>query len=236
MKQSPIPQVPVARSDNLWRPPLLGPSIIPRPFPANCPSLLRSPTIKLDVGPSPTTFYVPAATLCLLPFFHAAINGGFKEAALCAISMPEDNVAAISALIEFLTTGTYSYAFRTDPKVVENLPCRADEALFHVGVGVVADKYDCQNLATAAKRNFREVAKEIVGPDILRVWVAAYGAGMKAQGNWGVNDMGAADEKVVKQIKGMLESDDKEVDRAVREIPELGMDLLKMAVRVALKD
>lgn len=236
MRQSPTSRKSAARSDSLRRPPLLGLLITPSLPPTNYHSLLRSRTVKLVVGPNRTTFNAPAATLCSLPFFHAAINGEFKEAAQCAISMPEDDVAAISALIEFLATGTYSYAFYTDPEAAKSMPRRADEALFHVGVYVVADKYDSQGLVTAAKRNFREVVKDIRGPDILRVWAVAYGAGMRVQGNWGANDVGEVDEGVVKQIKGMLDSDDKEPDRAVREIPDFGVDLLKIAVRMALKD
>lgn len=188
------------------------------------------------MGPDQTIFYAPAATLCLLPFFNAAINGGFEEAALRAIKLPDDHPSTISALIEFLATGAYSFAFRMNPEVASASQCGAEEAAFHVGVYVAAHKYDCQGLATAARRNFRELLKDVKGLELVTVWIAAYEAGMRVHGNWGASNVEPLDETVIKQIKEMIESDDAEVERAIREIPDLGMDLLKIAVTMACKD
>lgn len=188
------------------------------------------------MGPDQTTFYAPAATLCLLPHFNVAINGGFVEASRRAIKLSEDDPTAISALIEFLATGTYSFAFHMNTEVAPASPCRAEEVMFHVGVYVAAQKYGCQALATAARRNFRELLKDVKGPKLVRAWIAAYRAGMRVEGNWGASDVNPLDETVIKQIKGMIESNNAEVERAVREIPDFGMDLLKIAVTMACKD
>lgn len=203
---------------------------------ANRHSVLLSSTITLTVGPNHNTIYVPAATLCVLPFFHAAINGRFEEAARRAISLPEDDIAAISALVEFLATGAYTYAFYRTTEATPMPAYRSNEAVFHVGVYVIADKYGCEGLATAANSNFRKVMNDVMGQDVGRAWIVAYEAGMRVYGNWGASDVDGVDNRVIKQIKKMIECNEKEVERAVKEIPDFGMDLLKIAVSMACKE
>lgn len=205
---------------------------------ANRGSTLMSPTVTLHVGPAGKTFYVHEATLCKLPFFRAALNGGFAEATLRAVTLLEDDPAAVSALVEFLSTGKYTFAFHGPLFHAGRPPTIANEGSFHIGVYIVADKYDCTALALEAKRNFREVMKEVSGPHLVRAWITAYEAGMSIKGNWGTGDVygGAIDARVLLEVKKMLEDDEDEIDRAVREVPNFGKDLLKIAVKKAFSD
>lgn len=194
--------------------------------------------VTLHVGPAGKTFYVHEVTLCKLPFFRTALNGLFAEAGLRAVTLPEDDPTAVSALVEFLSTGVYTYAFHGALNSATEPPARAEEGVFHVGVFVVADKYDCPALAGDAKRNFREVMKEVSGPEVVRAWIAAYEAGMRVleSGDAGDGTENGLDARVLREVKKMLDDDEGEIDRAVREVPDFGKDLLKIAVRKVCKN
>lgn len=137
-----------------------------------------NPIITLYVGEARVQFHVHKDSLCQLPFFQAALSGNFKEASEHVITLPEDNADHVSALIEFLYTGNYTYAY--DAETVQlfagSTPPTADiaEGVFHLGIHVIASKYDCQGLLEIATRHFEYAESELDGIDALQLWKAAY--------------------------------------------------------------
>lgn len=137
-----------------------------------------SPIIKLLVGPDPAVvFYASQETLCRLPFFRAALQGGFREASTHEMRMPDDEPHTVAALIEFQYTGRYAYPFRPSSEAVdeEQLPV-ADltEGTYHVGVYATAHRYGCTGLEEEARKAFAFVLGELKGIEVLRLWKCAY--------------------------------------------------------------
>lgn len=136
------------------------------------------PVVTLLVGADNTTFYVSEEALCRVPFFRAALQGKFREATEKKITLPEDVPLIFSALLEHLYTGTYTYnhdiAMALDGTHLKDL----FEGRFHASVYAVADKYDWQPLVDATVNNFLAVLPGLAGIDILRLWKAAYEAGL----------------------------------------------------------
>lgn len=190
-------------------------------------SNLMHPIITLFVGEGRVPFYVHKDTLCQLPFFQAALTGGFKEAAEQVITLPEDNPSHLSVLIEFLYTGNYTFSY--DP----NTECLSDrstvptgdavECMFHIGVHVIASKYDCQVLVQIAVRHFENVESELDGIEVLRVWKIAYAADMRfsarTTGQRVANGLTAWVNKMFKEHRD-------EMENAFIEFPMLASDLL----------
>lgn len=193
-----------------------------------------SPIITLYIGPAKVKFHVYEDTLCGIPFFHAALRGNFKEATEQAITMPEDTLCAVSALIEFLYTGNYTSTY--DPATAQlhkgsTVPVGTiTEGLFHVDIHAIASKYDCAGLAAIAARNFKVVAAELGSLDSLQAWQAAYSAGLRLPGEQrefgaycGGNGLGA-------WVKCLFADHAEELKVVMAECPEMGFDLFRMAV------
>lgn len=194
-----------------------------------------SPIVTLCVGPGGKTFYVHEATLYKLPFFRAALGGLFSESGLRAVTLPEDDPATVSVLVEFLSTGVYTYTFHGDSTSPPLPTPGCEEGGFHSAVYMMADKYECAPLAAAAMENLRKVMKRVSGSELVRVWIAAYEVGLRVLGQ-GDGSTEGLDTMVLKTVKEMLDEDEGEIDRAVREVPDFGIDLLKIALREAGKD
>lgn len=190
-----------------------------------------SPIVTLSVGQDSVQFHVHEDTLCSLPFFQAALHGHFKEATDKIISMPEDDPSKICALVEFLYTGNYTYIY--DPLIV-HVPDKSaipagdlEEGLYHVGVYVIASKYDCPALSEMAIKNFRVVATELSSVGTLRLWKAAYEAGLQLS-------LAEADffqyrggEGLVAWAKGLFREEKQEMEDTMEALPKLACDLLR---------
>lgn len=186
-----------------------------------------NPTIPLFVGEDRVQFFVHKDTLCQLAFFKAALSGGFKEASEQLISLPEDNPSHVSALIEFLYTGNYTYSYNPDtvnPPVGSAVPAGDTvECMFHIGVFVVASKYDCKGLAQIATLHFEFVESELDGIEVLRLWKFVYALDM----HFSARTIGPrAAGGLALWVKTMFREHREEMEQAFVEFPMLASDLL----------
>lgn len=192
-----------------------------------------SPIATLYVGPGSVKFHAYQDSLCKLPFFQAALRGNFKEATEQVITMPEDDPSRVSALIEFLYTGNYTYQY--DP---ERTPLRQGsirpvgdlkEGLFHVGVHVIASKYDCPPLVAIAMTNFTLVVTELTSIDALRLWKTAYSEGLQLPGQRQDYALYRAGQGLVSWVQGLFDDHREEMEKTMAEYPELSCELLRIA-------
>lgn len=191
-----------------------------------------SPISTLLVGPKQNVFHVYERIVCRLPFFTAALNGQFREASHKRILMPEDDPSSIAALIEFLYTGHYTYPYISedessspDVPVVDRV-----EGMFHIGVYVVASKYDCQELSKAAIVSLANVLDGLKGIESVRLWKEAYQSGLNLDH---VKDFPELNSKMVSMLKDGYAEHHEEMAMTIKDIPELGNDLLKLMVEHA---
>lgn len=187
-----------------------------------------SPIITLSIGPHKTELRAYEAILCGLPFFRAALQGDFKEASEKAITMPEDDPETIGALIEFLYTGSYTYAFKP-ASLSANIPVSdVTQGAFHVAVYAVASKYDCATLISGALRNVTYVLKQLRGFDAISLLKAAYGKGLYLSQFENDADLKSFMGGLPKLVKDTYETHHDEMARMVAEYPDLGSDLLRL--------
>lgn len=190
-----------------------------------------SSTVTLIIGADPVEFYVPQRVLCTLPFFQAALQGEFREAAEQKIRMPEDEPQLVSAMIQFLYTGGYSYAYSADGETDSNAPPGdLEEGTFHVGVYATAFKYDCQELVKASLTSFLGVLGQLKGIDVIRLWKVAYANQLLISK---VRDDGMLAEfksGLVVLLKELYITHGEEMDRTSEKHPGLMNDLLRLVV------
>lgn len=203
---------------------------VPRVPPTDLPSHLTSPIIALQVGtpPSQLTLHVAECTLRLLPFFSAAFLEDFNQSGKSAISLGKDTPGVVAALLEFLATGSYTYAYGADTVDQEA------EGLFHLAVFVAAGKFGCAPSTGVARTAFREVLSAVSGsaPAVrLRLWRAAYVAGMRAGGNWGTGvDVEGFESWMVRAVRTVLAECRVQFEEAVREVDGFGVDLMAIVL------
>lgn len=190
-----------------------------------------SPIITLDIGPKKTRLRAYEAILCRLPFFRAALQGEFKEATEKAITMPEDEPVTVGALIEFLYTGGYTYAFKSqetpDTDETGDIPVSDfTQGSFHVAVYAVANKYGCQELAERALRNFTNVLKQLRDLDAIELLKSAYVKGLTLSQLKDDRDLQPFMEGLPKLVRDAYRSHHEEMEVMVAEYPTLGSDLL----------
>ncbi|KAL0634798.1 hypothetical protein Q9L58_006231 [Maublancomyces gigas] len=186
-----------------------------------------SPVVTLLVGADNVVFHASEATLCRVPFFRAALQGQSEHAAEKRIWLPEDVPPILSALLEHLYTGTYTYN-RTifDGTLTHDLP----EGRFHVSVYAVATKYRWQPLVKAAVRNFLVVLPVLSGIDIVRLWKAAYEAGLTM--SVCDSDGRLADFQMLlpKLLQGLYVTDTAEMESTIADLPSLANDIIQLLV------
>lgn len=217
-----------------------------------------SPVVTLLVGEEGVEFHACENILCSLPFFHSAFQGSFREATEKKINMPEDEPEIVSALIEFLYNGNYTYAYdprttgrsdgsvgatelsvrtlviteHSDRAVGKTVPPIGDlrEGAFHVRVYALASKYNCQPLIKAAVKSFIYILLQLKDIDVVRHWKTAYGNGLYLS-DW-ENDEGLAGFKkgLGKLLKDLYVVHRVEMDKTFAECPALGTDFLRIAV------
>lgn len=185
-----------------------------------------SPVATLVVGPSNIEFRGYERTLCRLPFFAAALHGQFREASEKRITMPEDEPAIISALIEFLYTGRYTYTYTssasTDPPASDLV-----EGAFHIGVYATASKYDCKELLKASVGAFTRVLKDLNGVELVRLWKTAYANGLSLED---VKDVAEVKSGMVPLLREVYKNHKEEMEKTVEEFPALASDFLRALV------
>lgn len=199
---------------------------------------LMSPIVTLVVGEESVEFHACESILCNLPFFRSAFQGAFREAIDKKIKMPEDDPEIVSALIEFLYNGNYTYAY--DPRTTERssgtvgttIPPIGDlrEGEFHVRVYAIASKYSCDSLIKAATKSFIYILLQLKDIDVVRYWKTAYAHGLLLSDL--EDDLGLAGFKkgLGKLLKDMYVAHREEMDKTFVECPELGTDFLRVAV------
>lgn len=194
-----------------------------------------SPIVTIFVGPDSVEFHAYQDTLCRLPFFRAALQGEFREASEKKITMPEDEPEIISALIEFLYTGSYTYTYDPEATTVsettEDTPVSdLTEGSFHVSVYTVAFKYDCQLLVRAAVASFTHVLKQLNGISVIRLWKAAYAKGLFLSECENDGDLDEFKGGLAKLLKVLYETDREEMESTISEYPALSSDFLRLVV------
>lgn len=147
--------------------------------------------------------------------------------------MPEDDPETIGALIEFLYTGSYSYAFKaqetTDTDQEADIPAgNVTQGSFHVGVYSVASKYDCEALVNGSLKNFTYVMKQLAGIDVIELWKAAYVKGLYLTQFEGDVDLTVFMQALPKLVRDMYRAHREEMEAVVVEYPVLGSDLLRI--------
>lgn len=190
-----------------------------------------SPIITLLIGPDKVELRAYEAILCRLPFFRAALQGHFKEASEKAITMPEDTAEIIGALIEFLYTGSYTYAFKPlDPLAhPSDIPISdVTQGSFHVAVYAVASKYECAALVTGALKCFTLVLKQLSGLDVIALLKVAYRKGLRLLEFEADADLQAFMRGLPKLVRDAYETNHDEMESMVAEYPDLGSDLLRL--------
>lgn len=193
-----------------------------------------SPIVTLYVGQERVEFHTYEDTLCQLPFFQAALQEGhYREPSGRTLEMPEDDPTKVSALIEFMYTGNYTYTYDAGSAQLlsgSNTPIGdLTEGLFHVGVYVVASKYNCQRLAEIAVKNFEAVLNELDDIKTLRLWKAAYSEGLKLLGRIKDFEQYRSGEGLVAWVRGLFDDHREEMDKTMSEHPTLACDLLRIA-------
>lgn len=188
-------------------------------------------TVKLVIGPDLVVFHISQILLCTLPFFRAALQGEFREAIEQEIQMPSDHPEHVSAMIEFLYTDRYTYAYsrQADVDPVEP-PADLAEGSFHVGVYATAFKYDCQALVKASLESFVAVLVRLKGVDVVRLWKAAYDRELLLSAVEADSSLVEFRKGLGALLKGLYVTHRGEMSSTAEEHPRLVDDLLRLVV------
>lgn len=191
-----------------------------------------SPIVELHVGPDAIVFHTNEATLCRLPFFRAALQGEFQETVEKKITIPEEKPEIISALIEYISTGNYTYTYDIDASTGSDgtPPPNLAQGCFHVEVYAVAQMYDLPPLVSDALDNFCLILSQLDGMDIVRLWKAAYEKGLTLPMSALACHLDVLEERLPKLLKGLYQTDGEEMDIMVAESPALASDLMRFLV------
>ncbi|KAL0632200.1 hypothetical protein Q9L58_008910 [Maublancomyces gigas] len=192
-------------------------------------SHLISPVRTLYAGQDRIELHVHEDTLCKLSSLQAALEESFQVSMKNCIEMPEDDPRMVSALIEYLYTGNYTYPY---PSTSENLGspiATLTEGQYHVCIFEIASKYDCQGLAAMAMGNFKTVLPDLDSIDTLRLWKAAYGEGPGLQTLRNSFNNLHSGKPLASWVKELFKNHREELNRTIKEFPELASDLLRLA-------
>lgn len=193
-----------------------------------------TPVITLYIGTDRVEFHVHEDTLCKLRFFQAALQGSFREAASKTIAMPEDTSGTVSALIEYLYTGNYTYTYDSASVHVSEDSVQSvanlTEGRYHISVSAIASKYQCDALAAMAVRNFEAMLPELDSVDTLRLWKHAYGAGPDLASWRKQFERCYSGKSFVLWVEELFKDHRKEMEQTIAELPELASDLLRLSI------
>lgn len=187
--------------------------------------------ITLYIGPDRVEFHAHEDTLCKVPFFRAALQGSFREALAKSIEMPEDAPGPVSALIEFLYMGNYTYTYDSSATTKQGRPIPdLAEGQYHISVFVIATKYDCGGLATVAIGNFESLLPQLDSVDRLRLWKHGYAEGPDLQTWRNHFERCHSGKSVVTWVKKLFRDHRQEMEETIAESPELASDLMRVAI------
>lgn len=198
---------------------------------------LMSPTVKLLIGPDSVVFQTSQEILCRLPFFRAALQGGFVEASANTINMPEDEPQTVAALIEFLYTGSYSYPYLTTSDIEQDgedevtAPAvELTEGEYHVSVYATAHKYGCTKLEDAAFQGFKCVLGQLKGVDVLHLWRGAYAKDLYLKAVEDEEDLAGFRSGLGGLLRDLFLLHPTEMEKTSADYPTLVHDLLRLVV------
>lgn len=191
-----------------------------------------SPLVALHVGPDSVLFHTYEAALCRVPFFRAALQGQFREAAEKKITIPEEKPEIVAALIEYLSTGNYTYTYADDATTDPNGNPTPDlaQGCFHVGVYAIAFTYDWPPLVADALSNFLSVLPHLDGMDIVRLWQAAYEKGLTLPLCAEAGRLASFEKVLPKLLNGLYKTHGEDMDNMVVEFPALASDFMRFLV------
>ena len=108
------------------------------------PSFSRSDIVTLFVGPDKIQLKAHKDLLCAKSKFFKACLENFSEAADLIVNLPDDNITAVEAFVNWSYTGKYTYT------------CSLDEFLtiYKFADKIMAESY-CNDIVDGEKSNFR---------------------------------------------------------------------------------
>lgn len=194
-----------------------------------------SPVVAIHVGPDEVIFRAYEAILCRIPFFKAALQGGFLEATEKKITMPEETSEIFSALIEHLYTGSYTYTYKPNPGGDNTPATDLAQGCFHARVYAVASRYDWKPLVDDSVKNFLFVLPMLSGMDIIRLWKAGYEHELTVAVCVREGLLVEFQKLLPSLLQGLYQTDGEEMDSVVSEFPALASDFMRLLV-AAKKD
>lgn len=145
--------------------------------------------------------------------------------------MPEDDPQHVAALIEYLYTGGYTYAYSPPSEdISEAAPADLAEGSFHVGVYATAFKYDCQPLVKESLTCFIGVLRKLKKMDVIRLWKVAYDKELLLATVDGDKNLVGFRNGLVTLLKDLYTTQREEMDRTSADHPALINDLLGLVV------
>lgn len=196
-----------------------------------------STVVTLTVGAGEVEFHVYEDVLCRLPFFHAALQTGFKETSDKTITMPDEDPEIVAALVEFLYVGSYTYTHAPNQDVSQTTatpPCDLKEGSFHLRVYATAFKYDCQDLVKVAMGSLIYVLERIEGIDVIQLLKETCLRGCDIALWQAGDDIVPFQQKLPGIIKGVYVTHGEDMKDIISECPSLANDLLRLSVSVNL--
>lgn len=192
-----------------------------------------STVVTLTVGVEEVEFHVYENVLCRLPFFHAALQTGFKETSDKKITMPDEDPEIVAAMVEFLYVGSYTYTHGPNLDVSQTIvtpPCDLTEGSFHLRVYATAFKYDCQDLVKVAMGSLIYVLERIEGIDVVLLLKETCLRGCDIA-LWEAGDeIGALKQKLPGILKRLYVTHSEDMKDIISECPSLANDLLRLSV------
>lgn len=145
--------------------------------------------------------------------------------------MPEDEPQYVTALLEFLYTGHYSYPYYTEIESGSDRPApNPAEGLHHVGVYAIAHKYGCLELVAVALDLFMYVLRRLAGIDVVRLWKGANAMNLLLKEVEDNDKLGEFKRGLVGLFKELYVEHRAEMETTVAEYPLLWSDLFSLVV------
>lgn len=169
--------------------------------------------------------------LCRLPFFRAALQGNFREASEQTVKMPDDAPQDVTALVEYLYTGRYTYPYLVPAESGSGIPAPdLAEGLYHVGVYAMAHKYGCSELEAAALDSFMYVLERLGAIDVVRLWKGGYAMNLLLREVEDNENMAKFRRRLPGMLKELYSKHREEVETAAAEYPLLCSDFLRLVL------